>query len=360
MKVSRHSFLRLSLLALMVAGAWATETGRLVHSSGVAESDNHNGLSSRVLGSVVCFGYVDVESGIRSLYPLQPGRVEEVDVSENQEVRAGTVLLRLDKGQAEGQVRQARADLEAGQVRLSQARKAVRQQQLKEAQQQAVIEAVRQRVKASEWLLARKAELRGTLVNDKEFAAAQAQNEEAKAVLCGEQQKLEELKLVDPQESLRLAEIDAEVRQARLDLAQVALGECDLKAPCDGTVLRLLAARGDVLSAQPLQPAVLFCPRGPRVIRAEVEQEFAPRVAVNHEASIEDDNTTAATWRGKVVRVSDWYTHRRSILLEPLQQNDVRTLECLIELAPGQPPLRIGQRVRVTLGPPAGRDLARP
>ena len=356
MKIPRHTFVRLSLLALMVAGTWATGTGRLLHSSGVAEPIHDRAAhASSDQESVVCFGYVDVESGIRSLYPLQPGRVEEVCVAENQEVKAGTMLLRLDQRLAEGQVRQAQADLEAAHVRLGQARKLVRQQQIKEAQQQAVIDAVRNRVKASEWLLARKAELRGTLVNDKDYAPAQAQHEEAKAVLRGEEQKLEELKLNDPHESVQLAETDVRARQARLDLAQVALGECDLKAPSDGTVLRLLTARGDVLSAQPRQPAVLLCPRGPRIIRAEVEQEFAPRVAVGQDAAIQDDNSTATTWRGKVVRVSDWYTHRRSILLEPLQQNDVRTLECLIELTPGQAPLRIGQRLRVTLGQTDGR-----
>ena len=59
---------------------------------------------------------------------------------------------------------------------------------------------------------------------------------------------------------------------------------------------------------------------------------------------------TNETWRGKVVRLSDWYTHRRSMLQEPLQFNDVRTLECIVQLDPGQSALRIGQRVRVTLG----------
>jgi HlyD family secretion protein len=354
MKLTGQSFFRLSVLALMAAVTWATGTGRLLRSSGIAEPANDAGIpsSSPSAGSVVCFGYVDVESGVRSLYPLQPGRVEEVFVAENQHVPAGTVLLRLDTRLADGQVRQAKADLDAAQVRVSQAEKLVRQQPIKEAEQRAVIDAVRNRVKASEWLLARKADLRGTLLSDKDFAAAQAQHEEARAVLRGEEQKLEELKLNDPHESVRLAELDVQARQSRLDLAQVALDECSLKAPVDGTILRLLIGRGDVLSAQPRQPAVLFCPRGPRLIRAEVEQEFAPRVALGQEASIQDDNSAAATWRGKVVRVSDWYTHRRSILWEPLQQNDVRTLECLIKLAPGQPPLRIGQRLRVTLHQP--------
>jgi hypothetical protein len=39
---------------------------------------------------------------------------------------------------------------------------------------------------------------------------------------------------------------------------------------------------------------------------------------------------------------------------EPLQYNDARTLECIIELDAGQPLLRIGQRVRVMLRPATG------
>jgi hypothetical protein len=40
---------------------------------------------------------------------------------------------------------------------------------------------------------------------------------------------------------------------------------------------------------------------------------------------------------------------RRTILPDASPFYDVRTLECVIELESGQPPLRIGQRVRVTL-----------
>src|SRR5262249_17896981 len=95
---------------------------------------------------------------------------------------------------------------------------------------------------------------------------------------------------------------------------------------------------------------VLFCPRSPRLVRAEVEQEFARRVGVGMTAVVQDDTSNAVSWRGQVTRLSDWYAHRRSMLLEPLQLNDVRTLECLIELDPGQALPRIGQRVRVVIG----------
>jgi hypothetical protein len=44
--------------------------------------------------------------------------------------------------------------------------------------------------------------------------------------------------------------------------------------------------------------------------------------------------------------------HRRSILPDPSQFHDIRTLECIIALDPDQPPLRVGQRVRVALSNP--------
>src|SRR5215469_3837194 len=58
--------------------------------------------------AVAAFGYVDVKHGVASLYPTQPGRVAEVLVEENQMVKAGAVLLRLEDTVAELRVQEAR------------------------------------------------------------------------------------------------------------------------------------------------------------------------------------------------------------------------------------------------------------
>ena len=93
----------------------------------------------------------------------------------------------------------------------------------------------------------------------------------------------------------------------------------------------------------------MFCPDGPRILRAEVEQEFASRLSLNQTVVVRDDSTNSPLCTGKLTRISDWYSHRRSMVQEPLQFNDVRTLECIITLDPSdKTPLRIGQRVRVT------------
>ena len=83
------------------------------------------------------------------------------------------------------------------------------------------------------------------------------------------------------------------------------------------------------------------------MFREKLEQEFAGRLAVGQPAVVEDDGGLGGTWRGRVSRISDWYTQRRAVLQESPQRNDVRTVECLVALEPEQAPLRIGQRVRV-------------
>jgi multidrug resistance efflux pump len=140
------------------------------------------------------------------------------------------------------------------------------------------------------------------------------------------------------------------VLEARRDQAQQALADCAMRAPQSGTVSRLLAAPGDVLSTQSPRPALLFCPDAPRLVRAEVAQEFAGRVSLGQPVRIEDDVIGGATWQGKVLRIADSYRQRRPNPSEPAQLNDVRTLEVLVALESGPVAPRLGQRVRLRIG----------
>jgi multidrug resistance efflux pump len=303
--------------------------------------------------SVVCFGHVDVEYGVQSLSPLQSGRVDEVFVHDGDPVKADAKLLRLDDRQAKHQLQEAEADLKAAQAQREEARSGVDQHRAKVAQQGEAIEAAQARVSAAKSALKKKEGLfkDGQLAREDLDAAADVVKE-AEAALRGEQEKKRELLTVDPELLCDRAEANVVAKEARRDQARHALDECTLRAPGAGEVLRVLVGVGDVLGPQSRQPAVLFCPKRPRIIRAEVSQEFASRVRVGQPASIQDDtDPNSETWRGKVIRVSNWYTQRRSIMQEPLQVNDVRTLECIIAVeSPNADSLRIGQRMRIVIG----------
>jgi len=342
-------FLGLTVLAASFAG-----TSMLWPTGAKADNNpNPNGPTEMA----VCFGHVDAPNGVIPIAPSTGGRVVEVFVNEGDYVRERSrvfrtpgVLFRLDSAHAELGVMAAEQDWLAATESLKQAEKLPEQHKSQLRQQQFAIEAAESEVKRAEALLAKTERFHGIgQASDEDLKAAKELKNKAIKAKEAEEAKRDELTLQLPDVGVRRAQINVQAKKVQLDLAQKALDECTVKAPCDGTVLRRMVNVGDLIGTPPSQPSLIFCPDLPRIVRAEVEQEFASRVFVGQMAQIQDDTRASSTWRGKVKQISDWYSPKRSVLLEPKQFNDVRTLECIVELEPGQPPLKIGQRVRVTL-----------
>jgi multidrug resistance efflux pump len=298
---------------------------------------------------IVSFGFGDSDPSVANLYPVQPGRVVEV-VTEGATVKKGDVLLRVDSRFAEIEADRAQSDLEDAKDLLAEARNLpARHKNLIEQQKQAIAIAETKRAVAQQELDTARNLRSDNTINKQTLRGAEEQMKAREAEVKAAQLKLTEMQLKDPEIDLKRAERAVHDKELINRKAKLALDECTLRAPSDGTVLRVLTQVGETLSSQGHLPAIEFCPHGPRIVRAEVMQEWAGRVKEGDAAIIEDDTHGGIRWTGKVKHVSDWYTHRRSKIQEPFQYNDVRTLECLVTIDPGGPPLRIGQRVRVTI-----------
>jgi multidrug resistance efflux pump len=349
MKTIRRFRYLLWLLGLAVLVVSLAAAGASFRSGSAATPPAESDRESAWL--VSCSGHVDVKHGVVSLYPTQGGRVAEVLVEENEHVKKGAVLLRLEDRLIKIQIKEAQADLEAAKAQLVDIRNAPQRHDAQVNQMRAGIDALQERLAAARRVRDDKVDLRAiVVVRQSEVDVARNQVKELEALLAAEKAKLTELQLHNPAVAVRQAEEAVQARQARLEQAQEQLRECGLRAPADGKVLRIQVGAGDVLSAAARQPAVQYCPDTPRFVRAEVEQEVAFRVQVGQRVIIRDDSSDTTVWNGQVATISDWFTPRRSVLQEPMQVNDVRTVECLITLDPDQPPLRIGQRVRVLIG----------
>jgi multidrug resistance efflux pump len=310
----------------------------------------------------VAVGHVDVEEGVTPLYPLQPGRVIEIPAKEGQAAAANAPLLRLDDTQARLQVKEAGAALEAAKAQEANARTLQAQHDAKVKAQARAVEAAKAdeeqaNVQAERGEYRLNKGLRGT---PEDVQLAKLQVQKARAVREAEESKLAALNALQPRFAVDLARQEVAVKEAELLKAQEALKECTVRAPFAGTPLRILAAVGETLGGNPRQPALFFCPDKPRIVRAEFEQEFAAKVKAGEKVYIVDDATGRFGdfhWEGSIQRVGDWYTQRRSVLLEPLQFNDVRTLECIVGIdnvdkLPLDKRPRIGQRVRITFDQP--------
>jgi multidrug resistance efflux pump len=346
-------------LGVAVLLASAIGAGVILNPSRAGNSSKDGGADSPG-DYVVADGWGDLQNGVTSLYPVEPGEVVEVLAVENRKnakgeplyYAEGEDLLRLDDTFARAKRDEAAADLKAAEESLRQVQKLTKQYKIQKDQQRLAILAAKDALAGGKHERDYKAfQLEHKNTRKEIVDAADALVRRLETAVKVEEKKLEEMDMLDAQDKIRLAKEAVEAKKAKLAQAQYAVDHCVLRAPVEGMVLRVQVNKGEVLSAQPKQPVILFRPKGAElIVRAEIEQEFAGRVAVGKTAVIEDDTRAGHRWRGKVIRMSDWYTHRRSIILEPLHYNDVRTLECMVAVEPAKQQLRIGQRVRVIIG----------
>jgi multidrug resistance efflux pump len=303
--------------------------------------------------AVVCSGRVDAPSMVISLDPHQPGRVAEVLVNEGDEVTPGQPVLKLDDAVAVHRRKQAQSVVTAAEVGREQAKAEAEAFPTQIKIRQATLAAAAVQVAAADKELN---DLRPNQSQSKAVAAKVAELEATlgryKQLQKAEQLAVEQMEKADRDKFPLLAVTAAEARlaaaKADLELAERAEKECTIVAPARGHILRLQAAKGGGI-APGYMPAIVFAPSGRRIVRAEVEQEYLGRVKVGQSVQMKDDTRPdSPKWTGKVVGVSRWVAQRRTLILEPGEINDVRTLEAVIE-PDDDDGLVIGQRMRITI-----------
>jgi multidrug resistance efflux pump len=340
----------LGVVALVVSTAGAISTLHSRHEHDDRAKPDGSASAKPALG-VHAYGYVDVDPGVTPLYPTVAGRVVEVLVHENDKVKADTPLLRLDDRLAKQRLKEAEAALAVAEKQLAQARKLPQEHQRKIALQKNAIEAMKTRLAVARLTKTRKEDLvKKQQLNQVEADIAAKEVEALETGVESEQEKLKLLQLEDPQLTIGSAEDAVEAKKSLVAQAQLAVDECVLKAPTAGEILQISVGPGSVITSQTTQPAIQFCPDKQRIVRAEIEQEFANRVHPGQSVVIQDESGGKESWRGKVLRLSNWYTQRRAQADGiRIGSNDVRTLECIIQMEPGNIPFRMGQRVRAIL-----------
>lgn len=217
--------------------------------------------------------------------PLAGTRIETVLVREGQVVTKGTSLIRLDRQAIEKEYQvatQQRAEAlerQASELKLSEQRIKTAQQavdQLKQTRdpelkaQRGRFELTEIKVKQAEKDLQRLTALRegpdplasGQQVDQQQLLVDVAKSDRDAAKVALQQLELSldfqaqkaDAELTAAKESKAIAESKAaiELLDRRLELAALKLDETEVKAPADGTVLRLSANPGELVTTQPL------------------------------------------------------------------------------------------------------------
>jgi membrane fusion protein (multidrug efflux system) len=300
-----------------------------------------------------------VKADMVAISPDVDGRVIAVEVAENQFVRQGDVLFRIDPepfqialDMAEAKTLAVRNDIEAARAEFRQI--------------EAEIEEARERVQFYAHQAERQRELQGRGIS------TEVQLEEAEVELIAAQQRVmalrEKLRTVlaklggDPASA---AELHPMYRQAEAerDMAALDLADTEVRAPVDGVISRMRLQPGEWLEEG--EPAFSMINPATTWIEANLKETQLEHVEVGQQVEIEADAYPNDLWIGKVTSISP-ATGAEFALIPPQNAtgNWVKVVQRLpvriaVEPREDQPSLRAGMTVTVSIDTEREPELAK-
>lgn len=302
--------------------------------------------------------------------------VSKVLAKDGDVVQPGTPLVQFEDRMVRAKLAQARAEHAAAEQDLIKADVQIQVHALQLELQQLAITAAKDDLvaaesgyKATRDALDRVLDAERNLNTNQPLTDAEKQRrrdenadlQKAKALVTQLQHKVESeqkklsLHRLDPVAATR-AQAAAKVERLKATIAEAeaAVDTCLIRSPMAGTIEQMLATPGMTYGPSSRNPLAWLVPSGNLIVRAEVEAEFANRVAgsTGKKVIIYDHNNFQLTYEGTVSRVGTAFLPKRTVGEVLAVTPGTRVLECVIDVsdpAPtGRPPLRIGQPVRVS------------
>jgi multidrug efflux pump subunit AcrA (membrane-fusion protein) len=300
-------------------------------------------FSNRVAGS----GLVEPATEIMNIGTSIPGTVQSVSVKEGQLVKKGDILFTIDQRDTVAQLGAAKAKLEVATRKVEQLKSMPHAEDVDRAtaivaqRQSAVNDATLrlERLNAVEDQSAISANERPTRMF--EMSLTKSRLDEAKSELA------RMMKGTYP-EDLAVAEAEAKVADADVAMLQTDLVQSEVKAPIDGTVLRVNARAGEFASAGALREGLVVMGQlTPLHIRVDVDELDAWRFDPNGKA-------VAMLRGGKIVEFPIEYVRtvpvvipKRTLTGENSERIDTRVMEMIYRFTQDNPKVLPGQLLDV-------------
>jgi HlyD family secretion protein len=253
-----------------------TPFGKTVAGAGIVEPANEaSGTSAVSVGSQVA------------------GLVVRVPVKIGQEVKAGDLLVELDK-------RQAEAQLKVNQAQVAVARATERQTE-------------------------------DTYRRD----------------LAASREAVSDQQRVSDEEAWRLAQAQRQVAEVTVQQAQTALDLLEIRAPSAGTILQVNVRPGEYISVLGGTGLILMGNLHPLHVRVDIDEHDAPRFHPGAPARASLRGKPEVQYPLRFVRVEPYVVPKKSLTGDNTERVDTRVLEVIYALDAKDQPVFVGQQMDV-------------
>jgi membrane fusion protein (multidrug efflux system) len=245
-----------------------------------------------------------IEGNVIPMASQVPGRVAALLVKDNQAVKQGDVILKIDPRDYEASLAQARADLAAASSRVEQAKAQVNASEAKVAQAQATVVAAAAENQRAADDLKRYESVESSAVSRSAFDLAQSQARAAGANLeaARSQAKAAEAEVALSAAGVETASAAVQQAEARLQQAELNLSYTQVTAPDDGRVTRRVVEMGAYI--QPGQALMAIVPRHYWVI-ANFKEIQLTHMRVGQPVEVVVDAYPNRTFKGHVESIQN-------------------------------------------------------
>jgi len=202
-----------------------------------------------------------IEAHVTPIAPQVAGRVEQLLVKDNQEVKAGDVLLQIDPSDFQAELDQARASLAAANGQLKQANAQLTADQAKVEQEKANVIAAKADAAqaASDYKRYRAVGDQGISASELDLAGTKAKATEAEVQAAQNKELSAEAQLSLDKAAIQTATAGVQKNEADVQQAELNLSYTQVKASEDGYVTHRTVEAGAYV--QPGQPLLAIVPQ---------------------------------------------------------------------------------------------------
>ncbi len=286
-------------------------------------------------------GIIEPAAPEQRLGPAVAGRVDAIHVKEGDFVKAGAVLMTLDRSVERAALSAAEAEVRIAAAELSRVSGKTRGADVQAAQRDA--EAAVLRAARSQNSYER---LRSTVdaggVSQDALEAARSQSETDQLTARAASSRAASAAASQPAD-IRLARARHEAAGARRDQAAAALVLREVVAPADGEILQVRPRVGEYIQPGTEAAVVIGDTRRLRA-RIDIDERDVDWVTQGAKAIVTVDALPAEHFSGEVVEVGRRMGRKNVRSGEPTERIDTKVLEVVVDLGP-QDRLIVGQRI---------------
>ena len=298
--------------------------------------------------TVAAVGLVEPSSELITIGSARSGVVDEVFVKLGDKVKKDTPLLKLRSHELEAQRSVAEAGLSEAQVKVS-----VAESQVTNAEAQA-------RVAAAELTQSRRMLANANGVKDARVISDEERSQRALTVATQEA-RVESAKaaVASAKASVEASKAGIVSAQANLEVVNVEIDRCTIKAPGEAAVLQIKVRAGEYVSSASGTAAWLTLGRtDPLHVRADVDEHEAWRVRAGASAEAQVRGNPGQKVALQFVKFEPLVIPKKNLTGDATERVDTRVLQVIYRVADnnGSVPLFVGQQMDIFID--AVKDVA--